>query len=146
MCLLDYERKFKLPPGTLIDAIRSNGETGAWAKLDRGELTMESFVKPFNEECSAKVRCSVYCSIGNDSRHVINQNLLKNLGIIKFGLKFAPSVLMCNNDCSVQLNLERSFLVKFGILAPQINFLFYSILPMKNGFLTQSCLYRLRKL
>ena len=90
VCLLDYERKFKLPPGTIIDAIRSNGETGAWAKLDRGELTMESFVKPFNEECSAKVRFSVYCRIGNDSEHVINQNLLKNLGIIKFGLKSAP--------------------------------------------------------
>ena len=34
---------------------------------------------------------------------------------------------MCNNDYSVKLNLERSFLVKFGIFAPRINFLFYSI-------------------
>ena len=38
-----------------------------------------------------------------------------------------PSVIMCNNDCSVKLNSERSFLVKFGIFASRINFLFYSI-------------------
>ena len=34
---------------------------------------------------------------------------------------------MCNNDCLVKLDTEKSFLVKFGIFAPQINFLFYSI-------------------
>ena len=33
---------------------------------------------------------------------------------------------MRNNDCSVKLKSERSFLVKFGIFAPQINSLFYS--------------------
>ena len=41
--------------------------------------------------------------------------------------------LFFRTDCLVKLNSERSFLVKFGIFAPWITFLSYSIQTLRKG-------------
>ncbi len=47
-----YERDHGLPPQAINRAIRAAGEHGAWSRLERGELTVEKFLRPFEEECA----------------------------------------------------------------------------------------------
>jgi putative hydrolase of the HAD superfamily len=47
-----YERDHGLPPRAVNEAIRAAGEQGAWSRLERGELTVERFLRPFEEECA----------------------------------------------------------------------------------------------
>jgi len=46
-----YERDHGLPPNTINRVVVAAGEAGAWARLERGELTVESFLAPFEADC-----------------------------------------------------------------------------------------------
>jgi putative hydrolase of the HAD superfamily len=48
-----YERDHGLPPRAIGRAILSAGEAGAWSRLERGEVSLEGFVAPFEDECRA---------------------------------------------------------------------------------------------
>jgi putative hydrolase of the HAD superfamily len=48
-----YERDRGLPPDAINRAVVAAGDTGAWARLERGELTVESFLAPFEADCRA---------------------------------------------------------------------------------------------
>jgi putative hydrolase of the HAD superfamily len=48
-----YERAHGLPASGINRAIAAAGETGAWQRLERGELTAETFCAPFEADCRA---------------------------------------------------------------------------------------------
>jgi putative hydrolase of the HAD superfamily len=48
-----YERDHGLPPQAINRAIRTAGEAGAWSRLERGELSLEAFLAPFEADCRA---------------------------------------------------------------------------------------------
>ncbi len=48
-----YEREAGLPGDAVNRAVVGAGETGAWARLERGELTVEAFCEPFEADCRA---------------------------------------------------------------------------------------------
>jgi putative hydrolase of the HAD superfamily len=48
-----YEQARGLPVNAINRAIAASGEQGAWARLERGELTAESFCAPFEADCRA---------------------------------------------------------------------------------------------
>ena len=48
-----YERDHGLPAGAINRAVVNAGEQGAWARLERGELTVETFCAPFEADCRA---------------------------------------------------------------------------------------------
>lgn len=48
-----YERERGLPPRSINRAIAASGETGAWARLERGELTVAEFHGLFEADCRA---------------------------------------------------------------------------------------------
>lgn len=48
-----YERDHRLPSDAINRAVVVAGEAGAWARLERGELTVESFLAPFEADCRA---------------------------------------------------------------------------------------------
>jgi putative hydrolase of the HAD superfamily len=48
-----YERDHGLPPQAINRAIRAAGEAGAWSRLERGELSLEAFLTPFEADCRA---------------------------------------------------------------------------------------------
>jgi epoxide hydrolase-like predicted phosphatase len=48
-----YERDHGLPAQAVNRAIRAAGDAGAWARLERGELTLETFFVPFEKDCRA---------------------------------------------------------------------------------------------
>ena len=49
-----YERERGLPPNSINRAIAAAGEAGAWARLERGELTVATFCAPFEADCRAR--------------------------------------------------------------------------------------------
>lgn len=49
-----YERTRGLPPNAINHAIAAAGDTGAWARLERGELTVASFRALFEADCRAQ--------------------------------------------------------------------------------------------
>ena len=48
-----YESAQGLPANAINRAIAASGEQGAWARLERGELTAETFCAPFEADCRA---------------------------------------------------------------------------------------------
>ena len=48
-----YERDHGLAPQAINRAIRATGESGAWSRLERGELSVEAFLTPFEADCRA---------------------------------------------------------------------------------------------
>jgi putative hydrolase of the HAD superfamily len=48
-----YERERGLPPNAINRVVAAAGETGAWARLERGELTAATFCAPFEADCRA---------------------------------------------------------------------------------------------
>ena len=48
-----YERAHGLPANAINRAIAAAGDGGAWARLERGELTDETFCAPFEADCRA---------------------------------------------------------------------------------------------
>src|SRR5262245_37741453 len=49
----EYDAHAGLEPGTVRGLIRTSSETGAWASLERGELTMTDFASALEAEASA---------------------------------------------------------------------------------------------
>ena len=45
-----FEEKHSLKVGSIIRAIKAAGEDGAFARLERGELTVEAFAEPFSAD------------------------------------------------------------------------------------------------
>jgi putative hydrolase of the HAD superfamily len=48
-----YEAARGLPPNAINRVVAATGESGAWARLERGELTAASFCAPFEADCRA---------------------------------------------------------------------------------------------
>lgn len=48
-----YERDHGLPPGAINRVVVDTGDHGAWSRLERGELTLEGFLSPFEADCRA---------------------------------------------------------------------------------------------
>ena len=48
-----YETDHGLTPGGINRVIRDGGESGAWSRLERGELSLEAFLAPFERDCRA---------------------------------------------------------------------------------------------
>ena len=48
-----YEQERGLPQNAINFAVVGAGERGAWARLERGELTTETFCAPFEADCRA---------------------------------------------------------------------------------------------
>jgi putative hydrolase of the HAD superfamily len=48
-----YEEELGIPAGSVNRVVIGNGADGAWARLERGELTLEPFYEAFDRECAA---------------------------------------------------------------------------------------------
>ena len=48
-----YERERGIDPNAINRVVVAAGEQGAWARLERGELTARTFVEPFEADCRA---------------------------------------------------------------------------------------------
>lgn len=48
-----YETELGLPPNAINRAVVASGPTGAWSRLERGELTLDEFCAPFEADCRA---------------------------------------------------------------------------------------------
>jgi putative hydrolase of the HAD superfamily len=48
-----YEQAQGLPSTSINSVVRAAGEAGAWARLERGELTVATFCAPFEADCRA---------------------------------------------------------------------------------------------
>ena len=48
-----YERYHGLPRDVINRAVVASGETGAWSRLERGELTVQAWCAPFEADCRA---------------------------------------------------------------------------------------------
>jgi epoxide hydrolase-like predicted phosphatase len=46
-----YERDHGLAPGSIMRAVATGGDQGAWSRLERGELTVRTFCAPFEADC-----------------------------------------------------------------------------------------------
>ena len=46
-----YEEELGIPAGSVNRVVIGNGADGAWARLERGELTLEPFYEAFDREC-----------------------------------------------------------------------------------------------
>jgi putative hydrolase of the HAD superfamily len=49
-----YEREHGIPEGFLNSVVRDTGPTGAWSRMERGELDSAGFCAQFDSECSAR--------------------------------------------------------------------------------------------
>ena len=49
-----YERERGIEPNAINRVVVAAGEQGAWARLERGELTAQTFVEPFEADCRAR--------------------------------------------------------------------------------------------
>jgi putative hydrolase of the HAD superfamily len=48
-----FERTHGLAPGTVARVLEAAGEAGAWARLERGELSLHAFYPAFEADCRA---------------------------------------------------------------------------------------------
>jgi putative hydrolase of the HAD superfamily len=48
-----YERDLEIPEGHINRVVVDTGPSGAWSRLERGELAMEAFFHEFDRECGA---------------------------------------------------------------------------------------------
>jgi putative hydrolase of the HAD superfamily len=48
-----YEREHGLPANAINRVVAAAGEAGAWARLERGELSVATFCAPFEADCRA---------------------------------------------------------------------------------------------
>ena len=49
----EWEVENGFEAGSMFAAIKHNSHTGAWARLERGELSLEEFYEPFASEVAA---------------------------------------------------------------------------------------------
>jgi len=61
-----YEREHRIEPGSINRAVVEAGERGAWARLERGELTIETFYAPFEADCRVQ-------GLAVDARHLMTR-------------------------------------------------------------------------
>lgn len=47
-----YERANEIPAGFVNRVVVDSGPSGAWSRMERGELDMESFFDPFEKDCA----------------------------------------------------------------------------------------------
>src|SRR5437879_13656579 len=59
-----YERDRGIETNAINRAVVAAGEQGAWARLERGELTVEAFYAPFEADCRAH-------GVTVDGRHLL---------------------------------------------------------------------------
>jgi len=59
-----YERERGIEANAINHAVVAAGEQGAWARLERGELTVQTFYAPFEADCHAQ-------GITVDGRHLM---------------------------------------------------------------------------
>jgi putative hydrolase of the HAD superfamily len=59
-----YERELGLEANAINRVVVATGERGAWARLERGELTVQSFYAPFEADCRAQ-------GLTVDARHLM---------------------------------------------------------------------------
>jgi putative hydrolase of the HAD superfamily len=59
-----YERELGLEADAINRVVVATGERGAWARLERGELTVQSFCAPFEADCRAQ-------GIAVDAQHLM---------------------------------------------------------------------------
>ena len=59
-----YERERGIEANAINRVVVAAGEQGAWARLERGELTAQTFVEPFEADCRAQ-------GITIDGRHLM---------------------------------------------------------------------------
>jgi putative hydrolase of the HAD superfamily len=59
-----YEQELGLMANAINRVVVAMGERGAWARLERGELTIETFYAPFEADCRAQ-------GIAVDARHLM---------------------------------------------------------------------------
>ena len=50
--IAEYEKGIGCTPNTINKIIGASGEDGAFAKLERGEITVEQFALPFSRDCA----------------------------------------------------------------------------------------------
>ena len=67
-----YERDHGVPAGAISRAILATGESGAWSRLERGELSLEAFLSPFETECRA---CGVDVSGAGVMRYIADASV-----------------------------------------------------------------------
>jgi putative hydrolase of the HAD superfamily len=48
-----YERDHRLPAQAINRVVVASGESGAWSRLERGELTVDAWCAPFEADCRA---------------------------------------------------------------------------------------------
>jgi putative hydrolase of the HAD superfamily len=51
--IADYERSAGIPNGFVNRLVVASGAPGAWARLERGELSLDEFYPQFDRECAA---------------------------------------------------------------------------------------------
>jgi putative hydrolase of the HAD superfamily len=51
--IADYERELGIPANFVNRVVASTAPTGGWARLERGEISMEEFFTVFEEDCRA---------------------------------------------------------------------------------------------
>ena len=51
--IAEYEHELGIEPNTINRVIHRSGEHGAFARLERGEMTVEAFAAPFAVDCEA---------------------------------------------------------------------------------------------
>lgn len=68
-----FEKQHGLLPGSVVKTIKETGADGAFAKLERGELTVGQFSKPFSEEYR--------CITGTEVQPDIFTNLLESMRV-----------------------------------------------------------------
>ncbi len=51
--IADYERELGLPPNAVNRVVVASGPSGAWSRLERGELGLEEFYPCFEADCLA---------------------------------------------------------------------------------------------
>jgi len=52
--IASYERELGLEANAINRVVVATGERGAWARLERGELTIQTFSAPFEADCRAQ--------------------------------------------------------------------------------------------
>jgi putative hydrolase of the HAD superfamily len=72
-----YERDHGIEPNAINRAVVAAGEGGAWARLERGELTVEAFHVPFEADCRA-------CGVTVDGRLLMR--CIAEAGVVRPGM------------------------------------------------------------
>ena len=72
---LEWQSQHSSHLPAIWEAVRVGGSSGAWARLERGELTLEQFYQPFSQEVSALGRAQLTPDIVRD----FMENLVRGL-------------------------------------------------------------------